>query len=142
MCSCVLIDLVYFFQFNAFYVYCVSALKKCELGCGEELFTRKLYLHVRRDCPKRIVPCPRLCNASNTLKAEDVDDHLHNQCPERYKSCTLGCGAKLRLADMELHINKNCTTIRTSFCYAGCAVLASLIPEHEIQHLEKPSTFA
>ena len=118
----------------------IKALVKCELECGLELQNRDVYLHLLKDCPKRMVPCPRLCNIGK-LRAEEVENHMQDLCAERYKECPLGCGIQLRLADMDLHTSKNCPKIRTGCCYVGCAVLASLVPQHERDHLSKPCKY-
>lgn len=119
------------------YLKTAKSITNCELECGREYERCAVYLHVMNDCPKRITPCPRLCNIS-TLKAEDIETHMNEECPERYKICPLGCGINLRLADMGLHTSMNCPSIRTATCYVGCTVLASALQQHEQDHHIKP----
>ena len=53
----------------------------CSLGCGIKIQEVRRKLHEKCDCRLRFVECPNGCR--ETMRFEDLDFHMSNQCSHR-----------------------------------------------------------
>jgi ankyrin repeat protein len=81
-----------------------AELVKCSLGCG--FFDRRdsIARHELVFCVRRLVPCPRGCDAR--IPEEDIPVHLDTICSKRKVRCVnvyAGCYQLLNLGERETH---------------------------------------
>ena len=81
----------------------------CCVMCGEFKSTFEEVTNIHTPvCPSQLVPCPKECGKSISLKT--MDKHLNEECPLQLTKCVCsyaGCDVKLLRKDMEDHISQN-----------------------------------
>ncbi|CAM9672982.1 unnamed protein product, partial [Ectocarpus sp. 12 AP-2014] len=84
---------------------CTIRFVICPLGCRAEVRQEKLAEHMDEKCPFRSSPC-EACGVS--LPLEGHAKHLAESCPRVPRSCTNGCGSRVRGEDLQHHLSKEC----------------------------------
>jgi len=98
---------------------------KCEL-CGNEVIARDMEDHVSNVCPKRVITC----DCGMKIVAENQSDHRILECNAVTRYCSLGCGQKMRVMDMENHQKTDCPKRhlihgKLLLCPLGCGAQVS-----------------
>lgn len=116
---------------------CKYALVDCIAGCGQKIQRRKISDHVKKDCVKRWVKCPRCKKETNF---ENLQSH---NCPAARKNpdedvvtCSNGCGSILKRSQMPLHLRNECSH-RWVYC-DYCSV--EIVFKDKQEHLKRCRT--
>ena len=104
---------------------CGNRMVPCEL-CGDQVVADEMVQHRGDLCEKRIIVCE--CGAE--IVAETQSDHRILECPAVIRYCSLGCGVKLRVMDMQKHQATDCKKRhllqgKLLLCPLGCGAQVS-----------------
>ena len=126
---------------------CPKRVVQCRLGCGvAELWADEQAVHEQEHCLWRDVPCPNSCG--EVVKSGDLQRHMDGlcahrlvececcmfvpfskyrdhrimECPEERVQCRLGCGEKVRRADLDF-FETYTSRRRQVWCAIGCGAL-------------------
>lgn len=141
---------------------CGSVVQRCKLGCGLKMQRKQMDSHVDNDCPKRSVHCPQ---CYTDVWAEELEQHLADDCMENGVKCGLGCpqkgltrsteehhrireclyrlmvctcGQQMRIVDHNDHLIADCTN-KLTLCPQGCG---EYVPRDRVDnHLENDCRF-
>ncbi|CAH3110825.1 hypothetical protein pdam_00000405 [Pocillopora damicornis] len=113
---------------------CKYAQVDCIAGCGQKVQRRKITEHVKKDCIKRWVKCPR-CKKETTF--ENLQSH---NCPaarrnpdQEIVTCSNGCGVRLKRHEMPHHLRNDCLH-RWVYC-ENCSV--EIVFKDKQEHLRR-----
>lgn len=94
--------------------------------------------HLENVCPNRNVSCPNNCGRKPVLS--QMKDHLERVCKYRVVECSLGCGTQgIRAEDLEDHMEYDCPNrpgLAPAECRFGCGIkglVQETLDEHEVE---------
>ncbi|CAM9703220.1 unnamed protein product [Discosporangium mesarthrocarpum] len=86
---------------------CSRRVVRCQLeGCHVRLPAEDMAQHEARDCPRRKVWCLQGCGEE--MLADARQHHHQHACSMRYVPCPLRCAKKVRIAEVDDHIDLYC----------------------------------
>ncbi|XP_075246294.1 TNF receptor-associated factor 4-like [Convolutriloba macropyga] len=97
---------------------CRFVSMECPNKCGDTFERRHLDTHISDVCLKRVLHCP---HCSDIVPAQEMDLH-EKECPSVKRPCPNDCGAKRTKAEMEKHLQDECSSNKVHCTYyeAGC----------------------
>lgn len=84
--------------------------------------------------------CPWGCGKLIKNYASNSAMHFESECSNRFITCKLGCGARMRMREIRTHMQELCPNRVIPCLVEGCemVVKASLFKLHESEYLTKP----
>lgn len=98
----------------------------CKWNCQEPVLAKMQVHHEQEECLLRELACTNRCGVADVLFLE-LEQHVTTTCPRRLTLCTLGCGRKVPLHNMEAHCAREC---RRRF--VSCALCSERLPEDDM----------
>ena len=87
-------------------------------NCGMFMAAKDLEHHARKDCMLRTVPCSNVnLGCVETMRANEVERHIHETCKYRKVLCRRGCGALVFAGSRDRHEVETCK-LSVSACSA------------------------
>ncbi|KAF0695287.1 Aste57867_13883 [Aphanomyces stellatus] len=110
----------------------------CRLECGKQLRWNVRDHHEAHDCPLRHVMCPA-CRVD--LLGRDLRVHLKRQCPKRVVACALygGCGEHHPFDETQFHVEYLCL-LRPRPCRWAMHGCDAVVGPPEVRHAHEAST--
>lgn len=108
---------------------CRRVPRACRLGCGNKISSDMIADHEINECDKRNVACPK---CGQTVWSRELESHLEFDCKLRVMGpCQFECGTILLVAEVEQHVNNECSkrTVQCTQCSAD--VIYDALNEHK-----------